>query len=117
MTDISLFFSVAPHVSIRVLSRSHATRWCQWARPEVVPEERPESELGLGDVLTSDILQVVGLMEDAGYGAGFDALDVVREEGMTEVRWMFQMEGLEGSVWVGDESGEVDGEEGVRRDG
>lgn len=35
-------------------------------------------------------------------------MDVVREEGMTEVWWVFQMSAHdEGWVWVGDESGQV----------
>lgn len=38
----------------------------------------------------------------------FDGVDLIREEGMTEVWWNWQMSGRgTGWVWVGDESGEV----------
>ena len=66
-------------------------------------------ESGLGNVLVSDILQVVRLMRGAGQQGMFDALEVVREEGMREVWWIFRMsaDGEGGWVWVGDESGRV----------
>ena len=66
--------------------------------------------MGLGDVLTSDILQVVEDMRRAGLDGTFRACDVVREEGMTEVRWQFQMSGMGNIGWiiVGDESGTVE---------
>ena len=54
------------------------------------------------------MLQVVRLMRGAGQHGMFDAVEVVREEGMMEDWWIFQMSADdEGWVWVGDESGRV----------
>ena len=74
--------------------------------------------MGLGDVLTSDILQVVAAIRNAGYMEKFKAVDIVRDVGMTEVWWMFQMSGNAGPgwVWVGDVSGRIEAEENGRRE-
>lgn len=52
------------------------------------------------------------MMRAAGQTSKFYAVDVLREEGMTEAWWSFQMSGRgSGWVWVGDESGRVEVEE------
>lgn len=113
LTDLRLFFrNPSPQRSgrstILLASRPSATVWGQWASPQYISEPRPREENGLGNVLTSDMLQVVRLMRGAGQHGMFDAVEVVREEGMMEDWWIFQMSADdEGWVWVGDESGRV----------
>ncbi|KAL8675851.1 MAG: hypothetical protein Q9224_007370, partial [Gallowayella concinna] len=112
LTDLRLIFadpSALFNPAILLASRPHATAWGQWSPPQVLHDHRPREELQLGDVLTSDIAQVVDTMRRAGYSAPFDAVDVVKELEMTEVWWMFQMQGRgQGWIWVGDESGRVE---------
>ena len=51
-------------------------------------------------------------MREAGQRGPFEAVDVIREEGMNEAWWNWQMSGRRtGWVWVGDESGMVEPEE------
>lgn len=113
LTDLRLFFSnLSPqrprHTTVLLSSKPSATAWGQWAPLQYISEPRPRTESGLGDILTSDILQTVRLLREAGQHGRFDSVDVVREEGMTEVWWVFQMSAHdEGWVWVGDESGQV----------
>ncbi|KAL8690683.1 MAG: hypothetical protein Q9218_003928 [Villophora microphyllina] len=110
LTDVRLFFTNPSPVYPSLLLHSHpaTTTWGQWAPLQYLHGRRPNTELALGDILTSDIQQVVATMSIAGQGGRFDAVDIVREEGMTEVWWQFQMSGRgTGWVWVGDESGRV----------
>ncbi|KAL8893998.1 MAG: hypothetical protein Q9192_004720 [Flavoplaca navasiana] len=112
LVDVRLFFANPSRrpgrQAILLSSRSGALAWGQWGRPQYLPDPRPDSEKPLGDVLTSDIVQVVQRMRQAGQQGAFRAVDVVKEEGMTEVWWQFQMSSRnEGWVWVGDESGRV----------
>ncbi|KAL8644117.1 MAG: hypothetical protein Q9226_007926, partial [Calogaya cf. arnoldii] len=62
LVDIRLFFanpSPDPtRQAILLSSQPRALEWGRWARPHYLPTPRPNTELGLGDVLTSDILQV-----------------------------------------------------------
>ena len=55
-------------------------------------------------------------MRQAGQDGSFRAVDVVKEDGMTEAWWQFQMSTRgQGWVLVGDESGRVEVEpEGTR---
>ncbi|KAL9634162.1 MAG: hypothetical protein Q9204_003105 [Flavoplaca sp. TL-2023a] len=112
LVDVRLFFANPSRrpdrQAILLSSRPGALGWGQWSRPQYLPDPRPDSEKPLGDVLTSDIVQVVQRMRQAGQQGAFRAVDVVKEEGMTEVWWQFQMSSRnEGWVWVGDESGRV----------
>ncbi|KAG6989935.1 hypothetical protein G7Y79_00061g093220 [Physcia stellaris] len=113
LTDLSLFFrnpspQRSDHSTILLASRPSAPVWGQWASPQYIPQPRPQEEIGLGNTLTSDILQIVRLMRQAGQHGMFDAVEVVREQGMREDWWIFQMSADdEGWVWVGDESGRV----------
>lgn len=119
LTDISLYFALPsppspfhiPPSTIRLASRPDATVWGEWQPLQYLPDQRPPSEQGLGDILTSDIEQVLMAMRNAGERGSFEALDIVREEGMTEVWWQWQMSSSrKGWVWVGDESGNVEEE-------
>ncbi|KAL9594266.1 MAG: hypothetical protein Q9219_007129 [cf. Caloplaca sp. 3 TL-2023] len=116
MTDIRLFFALpgsAHFPALMLPSKPRASAWGQWAPIEFLLDARPPSELGLGDILTSDILPVVATMRQAGQYALFESIDIVKEVGMTEVWWQFQMRGQGADwVWVGDESGTVEVEEG-----
>ncbi|KAL8777053.1 MAG: hypothetical protein Q9213_008025 [Squamulea squamosa] len=112
LTDLRLFFADPSSLfspAILLKSKPHATAWGQWDAPQVLREYRPRKELELGDILTSDIVEVVVTMVRAGQLAPFVAVDVVKEQGMTEAWWQFQMSGRgQGWVWVGDESGRVE---------
>ncbi|CAF9937463.1 MAG: hypothetical protein HETSPECPRED_000548 [Heterodermia speciosa] len=119
LTDIRLWFSLpAPNPdddpsTILLLSRSDASAWGQWDLPRYIPQPLPPSELGIGDILTSDIAQVLEAMREAGQERRFRAVDVVREVGMQEVMWNWQMSGSGSKwVWVGDESLMVEPEDG-----
>lgn len=120
LVDVRLFFAnpspVPGRQAILLSSRPRALEWGQWARPHYLPDPRPHTESGLGDVLTSDILQVFRRMRQAGQDGSFRAVDVVKEDGMTEAWWQFQMSTRgQGWVLVGDESGRVEVEpEGTR---
>ena len=120
LVDVRLFFAnpspVLGRQAILLSSRPRALEWGQWARPHYLPDPRPHTESGLGDLLASDILQVFRRMRQAGQDGSFRAVDVVKEDGMTEAWWQFQM-GTRGQGWVlvGDESGRVEVEpEGTR---
>ncbi|KAI4281379.1 MAG: hypothetical protein L6R38_003740 [Xanthoria sp. 2 TBL-2021] len=113
LVDVRLFFAnpspVPGRRAILLSSRPRALEWGQWARPYYLPDPRPATELGLGDILTSDIMQVFQRMRQAGQDGPFRAVDVIKEEGMNEVWWQFQMSTRgQGWVWVGDESGRVE---------
>ncbi|KAL8837386.1 MAG: hypothetical protein Q9176_005691 [Flavoplaca citrina] len=112
LVDVRLFFANPSRTpgrqAILLSSQPGALAWGQWGRPQYLPDPRPGAERPLGDVLTSDIVQVVQRMRQAGQQGAFRAVDVVKEEGMTEVWWQFQMSSRnKGWVWVGDESGRV----------
>ena len=112
LVDVRLFFANPSRRpdrrAILLSSQSGALAWGQWDRPQYLPDPRPGAERPLGDVLTSDIVQVVQRTRQAGQQGSFRAVDVVKEEGMTEVWWQFQMSSRnEGWAWVGDESGRV----------
>lgn len=116
LVDVRLFFAntspVPDRRAILLSSRPRALEWGQWARPHYLPDPRPATELGLGDILTSDIMQVFRKMRQAGQDGAFRAVDVIKEEGMNEVWWQFQMSTRgQGWVWVGDESGRVEAEQ------
>lgn len=61
LTDIRLFFrnsrSPTSRSTIVLCSAPHATAWGEWSEPQYLPEPRPDTELGLGDILASDIMQ------------------------------------------------------------
>ncbi|KAL8969057.1 MAG: hypothetical protein Q9183_002174, partial [Haloplaca sp. 2 TL-2023] len=71
LSDIRLFFALPagnPHGRALLLaSRPDATAWEQWGRPQYLSDPRPAEELGLGDVLASDILLVVATIRNAGF--------------------------------------------------
>ncbi|KAI4222543.1 MAG: hypothetical protein LQ349_007613 [Xanthoria aureola] len=113
LVDVRLFFAnpspVLGRQAIFLSSRPRALEWGQWSRPHYLPDPRPHTESGLGDVLTSDILQVSLKMRQAGQDGSFRAVDVVKEDGMTEAWWQFLMAARgQGWVLVGDESGRVE---------
>lgn len=116
LIDIRLFFanpSPTPgEQAILLASRPRALAWGQWEQPHFLPDPRPRTELGLGNILTTDIMQVIRKMEVAGFRNRFRAVDVVREEGMQEVFWQVKLS-PRGSGWVlvGDQSGEVEFED------
>ncbi|KAI4181797.1 MAG: hypothetical protein L6R41_006400 [Letrouitia leprolyta] len=125
LTDIRLFFASPLQMHPSLILRSHpdATLWGQWLPLEYSYASRPLAERPIGDILTSDITHVVQEMAAAGQGPGvgmkFDAVDIVRDEGMTEVWWTFQIRQRVAPgrslgkrwVWVGDESGTVEVED------
>ncbi|KAL8773765.1 MAG: hypothetical protein Q9209_001533 [Squamulea sp. 1 TL-2023] len=114
------FASLSPQPFIPFSYSTHTpdSTASKWEAPQVLHQRRPLKELELGDILSSDIVQVVGTMRRAGQLAPFDAVDVVREQGMTEVWWQFQMCGRgQGWVWIGDESGRVEVERHGTREG
>ncbi|KAL8940272.1 MAG: hypothetical protein Q9211_002356 [Gyalolechia sp. 1 TL-2023] len=120
LVDVRLFFALPAGnlhpPSLLLASQTDATEWGQWSPPQYLRDARPEAEMGLGDVLTSDILQAVEAMRRDRQVGRFRACDVVREEGMTEVWWQFQMAGLSDIGWilVGDVSGMVEVERLLR---
>ncbi|KAI4231886.1 MAG: hypothetical protein L6R40_007600 [Gallowayella cf. fulva] len=116
LIDVRLFFAnpagIPGRQAIVLTSRPNALAWGQWSTPHYLPDPRPDTEMGLGDVLTSDVLQVVRQMRQAGHLGRFRAVDVVREEGMTEAWWEFKMSPRDsGWVLVGDESWTVEVED------